>query len=184
MTNTATFGGGVAVLNGAVTATQATVSGNSATNWGGGWDINSTVVARINTSQIMSNTSTTEGGGGIRNTGWLALNGSTLYRNRGGDGGGLYNTGTVLLGNATVSGNYANDGGGGIFNTGAASVAVLNSLTIANNRADYNNNDVGQGGGLRVVTGTVYVYNTLIAQNIDSESAPHYSAMALWPDPR
>jgi hypothetical protein len=40
-------------------------------------------------------------------------------------------------------------------------------VTIVNNRADYDDNNVGLGGGLRVSVGSVYLYNTIIAQNID-----------------
>jgi len=178
LSNSANYGGGVSLINGVLTATNITVVGNNADASGGGLYSPSPSKAYLNYSQIASNTSTSDGGG-IYNGGWVSMLGSTVYHNRGRDGGGFHNKGTALLGNDTLSGNYANDGGGGFFNTDPASVAYLDNVTIANNRANYDGDAAGQGGGLRVVTGTVFVYNTLIAQNIDSNITPHFDCSGL-----
>ncbi|MBI5034785.1 MAG: hypothetical protein HZB51_30040 [Chloroflexi bacterium] len=103
----------------------------------------------------------------------MTISGSTFSGNRSkGVGGGLSNAGTTLLSNDTISGNYADESDAGLYNS-STSVASLNNLTIVNNRADYDVNGVGQGGGIFIEAGTVNIYNTIIAQNTDSVLVQH-----------
>src|SRR5229473_359906 len=83
--------------------------------------------ANISNSTLSGNSATYYGGGifnlkGTANTGTFTISNSTLSGNSAGVyGGGIYNTGTVTLSNSTLSGNSA-PGGGSLANFNAASV--------------------------------------------------------------
>ncbi len=104
-------------------------------------------------------------------------------------GGGLQNSGSLNLARVSVVGNSAaaNGSGGGILNHAGGSLAVTNS-TIANNsatlgggiyafgtltltHATITNNSAsgtstsGAGGGLRVISGSASISNSILAQN-------------------
>jgi hypothetical protein len=94
---------------------------------------------------------------------------STISGNEtGGAGGGIDNTtggGTFRITNSTIAGNRAVGSGGGIF-TDAPIAPVLNAVTIARNRADFDNDGFGGGGGIanqEMVAATVS--NSLLALN-------------------
>jgi predicted outer membrane repeat protein len=108
-----------------------------------------------------------DGGGGIANSGALALVNSTVSGNRsvnsesGGRGGGIRNDGTLTVTNSTVSGNLS-DGdnaslGGGIYNTGTA-ITTVNTSTISGNSAD-------SGGGGIYAVGTLTLTNSTVSGN-------------------
>ncbi len=100
-------------------------------------------------------------GGGLLNTssGTVTLNGLTFTGNSADNGGAIATTaGTVVINNSTISGNTATTEGGGLYVNGGT-LTLLND-TITNNTAT-----AGQGGGLRRVSGTVNVQNTIIAGN-------------------
>ncbi|MCA9967980.1 MAG: hypothetical protein KC423_27230, partial [Anaerolineales bacterium] len=101
--------------NGNLTLTNSTVSGNSATNYGGGINFGSGTLTVIN-STISGNTANY--GGGIRNEGGtLTATNSTFSDNEATiSGGGMYNSGTMYLAgtifaNSTSGGNCVNNGG-------------------------------------------------------------------------
>ncbi|MBN1876667.1 MAG: hypothetical protein JXA33_20745, partial [Anaerolineae bacterium] len=102
-------------------------------------------------------------GNGVFNTGALQVNGSTFsgnvrYSYDVGYGGALNHAGgAAWIQNSTFSGNRASYGGG-IYNTSA--LTVQNS-TLTGNEAIYYN----YGGGLRLESGSAYLYNTLIANS-------------------
>jgi hypothetical protein len=111
----ANSGGGIAnqgyePLFSSVTATDTTVSGNTA-----------------------------EFGGGIYNAfgnATMTLERSTISANGATNGGGIYNWGTLSATNSTVSGNTAAESGGGImFNKGAGGSAMVTHSTISDNAA-------------------------------------------------
>ncbi len=83
-------------------------------------------------------------GGGIRNTGTLTLNSSTVSGNTAGFGGGIYNRGdgTLELNTSTVSANTATTNGGGIYNEDRGTL-TLNGSTVSGNTAGS-----GRGGGI------------------------------------
>ena len=83
----------------------------------------------------VQNGNTSDGGGGIYNTGTLTLTNSTVSGNTPGlgGGGGILNRGTMTLTNSTISGNtIINSSGGGILNSGTANLSLTNSSVSGN----------------------------------------------------
>ena len=133
------FGGGI--FNNAnnsghadLTISNSTVSGNSASNGGGG---------------VYSN------GAGQLHHATVVLNGSTISGNSASSGAGIFNNGysfgdaSLIVNNSTISGNAALNGGGGIYNLGQinssnTSVTVSNS-TISGNSARFGGASVNDG---------------------------------------
>ena len=104
-------------------------------------------------------------GGAIYNAGTASISGSTFEWNRGNGGSGLYSTGTLTIKNSTFD---HNSGQGAVKINGGT--AELTHLTIY---ANYSHGDGGTAG-LRVQSGTVKLYNSLIAnpsfnRNCDSD---------------
>ena len=146
--NTATnYGGGINNA-GTLLLDTSTVSGNTAGGDAGGIYNASTGMLMLTHSTVSGNTAGDDAGG-IRNApgGTLILVTSTVSGNTAGDDGGGIRNGlaTLTLVTSTVSGNHANLDGGGIYNIGTAH--VLNS-TITNNQADAELNGLGTGGGV------------------------------------
>jgi Ca2+-binding RTX toxin-like protein len=137
---------------------------------------------------VIRNVTVTDGGGPTAapadNGGGIAVNGvtqahtltvidSTISANRGIDGGGIQTAdqSVVTLRNTTVSGNVALVDGGGINSLGKT---ILNNVTVTANRADFNDDSIGQGGGVydegNAVDEDIEVSNSIIAGNADSTS--------------
>ncbi|BAP55042.1 hypothetical protein THII_0745 [Thioploca ingrica] len=108
-------GGGI-FSDGLLTINNCTITGNAATNNGGGIYINSGTVT-INNSTI----SAQNGGGGIFNKSNVVINNSTLSGN---NGGGIYNNGTLELKNTII----ANSTGGDCSNSGSITSTSTNNL--------------------------------------------------------
>ena len=74
-------------------------------------------------------------GGGIFNSGTLALTNSTVSGNAGSDGGGIYNIGTLTLTNSPVSGDSlpSAPSGGGIWNCNGCTADFINTIIAGNN---------------------------------------------------
>jgi len=110
-------------------------------------------------------------GGGVNNSGSLALTDCTVSGNTGEFGGGLDNTGTATLTNCTVSGNTANEGGGvdNIYGT-----AMLTNCTLNGNSAYF------YGGGLHN-TGTATLTNCTVSGNTANAGGgfSNYGSLAL-----
>jgi hypothetical protein len=93
---------------------------------------------------------TTANGGGVRNSGTLTLERSTITEsNSSGYGGGLYSTGSATLIRSTVSGNTAGVQGGGIDNANGR-LSIFDS-TVSGNVGSY-------GGGVRT-RGAAAIFN-------------------------
>ena len=193
--NHASEDGGSIYNNGTMTVTQTTIGNGSANDGGGIKNAGTLTVARV---LLTTNSSSTVGGGidnlsggtltvadstlalnsaknnggGIYNEGTLNVVRSTLSGNStsAGTGGGLSNAngGGATLVNSTLSGNSATAGGGGLYEDNATSSASLNNVTISDNTADSNASGSGNGGGIRVVTGTLNIKNSIIAGNFDT----------------
>ena len=108
----------------------------------------------LNNSAVSGNT-----GNGIRNSGNLTLNNSTVTGNVSSEtGGGIYGGGAITLNNSTVSGNSARMGGG-IDSYGAL---ILNNSTVSGNTATY---DTARGGGIQVSQGTATLNSSTVSDN-------------------
>ena len=109
-----------------------------------------------------------DGGGILNTTGSLILDNSTVRGNSAGvGGGGLANYAVATLTNVTISGNRAGGDGGGVYAAGSSATSLLN-VTVANNRADSNADNDGDGAGFADLTGTFNTYNTVIGDNTDN----------------
>jgi nitrous oxidase accessory protein NosD len=92
-------------------------------------------------SRVAGNASFGEGGGISNSAGaTVSLTSSTVARNEAweGSGGGIWNGGDLTLHDAVVRGNEttADEGGGGIFNSGAGTVTLDASSSVAGNTPD------------------------------------------------
>jgi CSLREA domain-containing protein len=103
----------------------------------------------------------------------LTVTNSTITGNS--SGGGAIGVGfseTRLI-NVTISGNQSVNHGGGIAHNNAMSDTTLRNVTITGNTADSDNNGTGDGGGLRISSGTLNMVDTVVAGNTDrSGGAP------------
>jgi hypothetical protein len=118
----------------------------------------------------ITNNSSAGGGGGITNGfgppfGSLTLNNCTVSNNSAvSSGGGINNGAPLTINNSTISGNHSDLHGGGIM-VGDQAVIIVNS-TITNNRADFNNDTFGGGGGIsKSGDGPRILSNTIVAGN-------------------
>lgn len=102
-------------------------------------------------------------GGGLANLGTTTITASTISGNSSNFcGGGIVNTaGTLNVINSTIAGNHSIYAGGGLCNS---STTTLTSSTVTGN-AVFAISDIGAGGGIANVAGTVTARNTIIAQN-------------------
>ena len=96
-------------------------------------------------------------GGGIFNTGTLALTNCSLTGNTANLGGGIANTGTLALANCSLTGNTAGSGGG-IINYGTA---TLTNCSLTGNTTPA----IGDGGGGILNHGTLTFTNSTLADN-------------------
>src|SRR5262249_17887934 len=91
-----------------------TISGNHASRV---FNVAASFNVKISGLTIADGMATNSAGGGISNSGNLAISNSVLSNNRAtgffpnGLGGGIYSTGTVTVTNSTLSGNSAESGG-------------------------------------------------------------------------
>jgi hypothetical protein len=122
---------------------------------GGGIRNSGTLI--LDNSTVSGNTATSEGGGILNYGGTLTLNNSTVSGNTAnGSGGGISNDfGTATLNNSTVSGNTSWEGGG-LLNY--SSTLTLNNSTVSGNTAN-------DGGGISDRWGTLTLNNTTVSGN-------------------
>lgn len=193
--NVARRGGGVYLASsGWVSVTDSLIHDNTA-DYGAGIYSSYSYDTEIQGSTISENEASLGGGGVFVDSGSLTLVDSTLIGNRGSGlanmrgeteifgctfdnndsltlGGAIYNQGTLTLTNSTLSGNYAGTSGGGLSNLDAQ--ANLQNVTITDNTADDVWDGDGDGGGIYVASGsTVYLANSIVAQNYDGSPQGH-----------
>lgn len=175
--------GGAIYSNGNLTLNEVIIRNNtSPAGPGGAIYVNYGSTLALNNSTITENSAagtnvTGDTGGGIYNLGTVRLNNSTISGNRSqGGGGGLANSGGVIYAiNSTISGNRTDFNGGGIINWNAGRVELFN-VTIANNVADNNDDNSGQGGGILTEPGSpVVIRNSLIGNNFNWEGMFSYN---------
>ena len=188
-------GGGIFSYEGSVTITNtSTISGNVATNSGGGiynYADGGSATVRIYNSHIVSNTATNDHGGGIYNKvrdnqAVVIVDNSTIENNTTNDrGGGIYNNAlgglfddaqVIIRNNSRISGNTTNQSdGGGIYNSadlGSGLITIQDSI-ISGNRAGANSSSGDDGGGLYnygYYSAYVTVDNSAIVSNTVNKS--------------
>ncbi len=155
-------GGGID-NDGTLTVANCTLSGNSATDGGGGILCDPATTLTVTNCTIYDNSA--PNGGGIDSlnvlnlSGMLTVTDSTFCDNSasGGDGGaGIANLGSLTVTNSTFWNNSTSAGGGGILTAGVLNVA---DSTFAGNSA-------ANGGGIENSGGyTLTLANTIIAGN-------------------
>ncbi len=130
-------------------------------------------LANVKISNLTITGGKANSGGGIRSEGNLTIRNSTLTGNRatGTDGSGgaldiasiVAGSGSLLITNSTISGNTADNYGGGLRNS--VTNATLVNVTITNNRADFDGDGFGFGGGMIQMSGPMNLRNTIVAGN-------------------
>ncbi len=132
----------------------------------GGGIYNNNIVSILNSTLADNEASALTGmGGGIYNNGGsVSITNSTLNGNHAASGGAIYsNTGYLAITNSTLSGNNALSNGGGIYSTG---YITLYNATVAYNVAGVD------GGGIYTQNVTLYLRNSILAENTASENGP------------
>lgn len=195
--NKATSGGGILASSGILTLTGSQIDGNIATYAGGGIYA-STATLILDGSQVEANDAGYAGGGINAGTSNLTLTNSRVEGNSVDvTGGGIYLTlGTATITNSLVSTNTSGSAGGGISSGGALTMVnstvsgnsavgngggldirigttKLHNVTLANNTADSDGNNDGDGGGAYIFSpdGTLIATNTIFGGNFDNSSA-------------
>ena len=158
--------------------TGTTFSGNTAGDGGGAitfYGINASIL--IDDCDITGNTATNSGGGLYANSFYygstLTIANSTITGNTaGGDGGGVYfgdSDGTLKIISSTISNNTAADDGGGVYfeNDSEAAVIEITDSSITGNTAT-----AGVGGGVHLYLdeGTANFTDTVITGNTAGDS--------------
>lgn len=198
-------GGGIA-NQGDLSITDSHIINNSAEDGSGGGIINEKDMW-VDTTSLSHNIGV---GGGVYNAGRAALSSSAVYSNTSQrSGGGIYNAVALSIINSTISGNRSGNGsrysyyfppspaplqngfsGGGIFNRGWLN---LESSTIAANTTGTGYCEKytveisvcapgGEGGGLYTQDGTVYIHNSIIAQNTTGKGGSSPECSGMWTD--
>jgi len=158
---------------GALSIFSVAIRNGQATTGGGIYNEGNCVIAL---ALIADNVATDEGGGGIRSSGTLQIDSSTISGNAasaavGVAGGGIeISGGDARISNSTISGNTAtgasNSTGGGIAILSALSTVYLNNVTIANNEASTH------GGGISLISpATVFMRNSIVANNQTTDAS-------------
>ncbi|MBW4419443.1 MAG: CHAT domain-containing protein [Myxacorys californica WJT36-NPBG1] len=157
--NRARTGGAIVIFGDRfVNIRDSSISGNSATEQGGGiFSIGNNLY--ISGSTIFNNQAATSGGG-LAAFGTTAIDTTTISQNQAKtDGGGLHLGNTTTIIDSNITNNQAGRNGGGIQNSGA-NVTLRNS-TLFNNRA------LIQGGGINNTnTGQLQLLDSTVLQNI------------------
>jgi len=132
VSGTAYTGGGIVSYGSMLTVMNSTISGNSASYYGGGI-LGDGRLQVINTT--ISGNSSNYYGGGIYNSATMVITNSTVSGNSAlYNGGGIYNYGALRLNNSTLSDNTAGAIGSGIYNN-YSTLSYQNTI-IANNIYD------------------------------------------------
>ena len=158
-------GGGLYNDGGAITLNDCTISGNSASQSGGGLYNLSSGTATLSGCAITGNSVNApySAGGGVYNQGVVTLTQCVVSGNSGANGGGLMNyDGTATLTDSTISGNTSFHGAGIFSCYYAHGITTLANCTVSGNTAS------SQGGG--VYTGP-YGATTLTDSTVSGNAA-------------
>ena len=163
--NSANSGHGGAIYsdsNGTLTVAASLFSGNSANNGQGGAIYNYQTSATLTDSTLSDNSARDYGGGIFTSYGSMSLVRSTLSGNSAGEGAGIFTDGvaTTTLTNSTLVNNSATIIGGALSQYSSGATTTLTNSTLVNNSA------TAGGGGFRTSGSTLYVRNTIVANNV------------------
>jgi uncharacterized repeat protein (TIGR02543 family) len=159
------------------TVTNCTMTGNSASGYGGGICNNGGAVDNCTMTVNSANGS----GGGIYNTNGVTISNCIISGNSATYGGGIYNSESCTVINCTVTGNTSSDSCGGIDNDGTVSDCVVtgnstrwagggisNDGMVINCIIRENSSSSGSGGGIDNGYDSV-VANCVITGNTSNE---------------
>jgi CSLREA domain-containing protein len=123
--------------------------------------------ANLTLNNLTVSNGAADGGGGIFNTGTLAIINSTISDNYSPSAcGGIVNAGTLVITRSTVSGNKANRGwGGGICNFGGFTATITNSTISGNEQTNFDDVFTNGGGGGIHNLGMVTITGSTITNN-------------------
>ena len=161
------YGGGVLALNASPVLANLVISGNNATDSGGGVYSGPTPGSQdlltpapfLSNSTITGNLAPSGGGMMIDHSTATRLESITFQGNAADFGGGLsVNSSDPVLTNLTFGANTANSNGGGIYFS-ARGIPTLMNVTLSGNQA------TGSGGGIYISSGSPAFHNTLIANS-------------------
>lgn len=161
-------GGGIYNNGGALTVLDSRISGNTAAT-GAGISLNSGVTT-IADSTIEDNVASGFGGGLHLFTGAATLTNVSIVNNEStsSGGGGIYNSGTMTVAGTTISNNSAASGGG-IFNH---QVLTLTDTTLTNNTA------VSGAAIFNNTTATLTIADSTISTNTATDGGGLYNNLA------
>ncbi|HQU82791.1 MAG TPA: Ig-like domain-containing protein, partial [Pyrinomonadaceae bacterium] len=160
------------ISNGATVRIAGLTVSNSVLKTGNGGAISNS--GNLTLSSVHVKDSLADGSGGaIFNDGVLLIEKSTISNSTStSNGGGIESGGnfsTILtVVNSTISGNTTSNFGGGI-DASSGTINLINS-TITNNRADFDNNSFGSGGGIYTNASATFpanLRNNIIAGNFN-----------------
>jgi len=156
--------GGITVTLKNMTIRHGRVVDGQTDPYGGGVDVTSGATVTIRKCHILDNESYNNGGGICAYESTLTVENSTIEGNNGYNGGGIeVQSSTATITNCTIHANTAEDSayGGGVDLTGSTTATITN-CTITENDA------YGDGGGI-CLDATLYLKNTILANNADAQ---------------
>jgi hypothetical protein len=135
----ASYGGGINLLNSSPIVSNCVISDNLASDFGGGMQNKDGSSPTIINCTFMHN-SASKSGGGMRNynsSSPTIINSAFWNDSASGDGGGLVNDrSSPVIVNCVFADNSASDDGGGIYNTAYSSPTIINSTFWNNSASD------------------------------------------------
>lgn len=166
--NTSLFDSG-AIYNTVVanlTVINTTFDNNHGETFGGA--IVSRGALSVKRSRFLNNSAREGGAVYIDQDGVALIEDSTFYANTAVENGGamMIEAAGLTMINSTLSGNFAGHHGGGLLVFSPTSAADLLNVTIANNTAENDLDEAGDGGGIYISSGVVRIANSIIANNV------------------
>ncbi|RAP47174.1 MAG: hypothetical protein BZ136_06645 [Methanosphaera sp. rholeuAM74] len=141
------------------------IEGNGATITGGGQHSFLTIKEgySVNINNIIIDSTSSDNGGAINNSGTLTLTNSAITNSKATNGGAIYSTGTVNLENVTLQANEATKKGGAIYSTGTINAK---NVTFKDNVVTAGVHSNRDGGAGIYTTGAIYIDNSTFDSNI------------------
>ena len=144
------------MYGGEISNNSSAADGGGVNAWGGS--------AKLYGGTISGNTATGDGGGICLNSNLTLSNDVSITDNTAANGGGVYIKNSLTLSdNASISGNKATTGkGGGVYYTSSGG---NDSLTLSDSAKISNNTAAGDGGGIYIDKGNLYIVGGSLIDN-------------------